>query len=227
LTAVCAAFLLSVASGAEAALIFYPNLAAFNAANPGLAFEGFQNANGGTQAFTGPLNSTTNNAAFSPGDILPGIEFTDTPGPGGNEMFIAGPGQSSNPTTAIGQNTPPSDALDILFAPTVGAVSFNIFQNFGGGSQSGVNQIYPVSVYGPGNVLLGSINITVASGQAGFFGVRSDSPISKISVNNPNAFDVIDDVQFGQVPEPATLSMLGLGLVAGAVARRRAKANRQ
>lgn len=225
--AILAAFAgMAIAQGAQAALVFYGDRTAFDAANPGLAVEDFNDIDDVTAAFTGPLNSSTNTATIDPGDILPGIEFVDNPGPGA--MFVAASGQSSNPTTAIGQNTPSSDALDILLSPGVTAIAFDIFQNFGAGSQSGIDQLYPVSVFGVGDVFLGSIDITVPSGAAGFFGVASDSDlITRVSVNNTNAFDVIDTVAFGnagdiQIPVPGTLAVLGSGLLAlGGLARRR------
>lgn len=35
-----------------------------------------------------PVNSNSNNAYFAPGDILPGIEFSDNPGPGVNGIDV-------------------------------------------------------------------------------------------------------------------------------------------
>lgn len=222
--AVAAAWAGSVAR-LDAGLIVYATRAAFDAANPGLPVEGFENTSAGTTAFTGPLNSATNNAVFSTGSILPGITFVDNPGPGINGMFLAGPGQSSNPTRAIGQNTPATDALDILFdGPGVAAVAFDVFQNFGFGSQSGQTQDYPVQIFGASG-LLGTINVSVPSGAAGFFGVSSDTElITRVSINRTDAFEVIDNVAFGgtlsvsPIPEPPSLAVWGvvaLGLAAG------------
>lgn len=227
--AVVVAFLVNTAANSNALLITYVDRSAFNLANPGLPLEGFQNANTGTAPFTGPLNSTTNNASFSPGDILPGITFVDNPGPGSSGMFVAGPGQSSNPTTAIGQNSPSTDALDILLSPGVTAIAFDIFQNFGGGSQSGVTQLYPISVFGSSG-LLGSFTASVPSGQAGFFGVSSTNPgeITRVSINLTTAFDVIDNVAFGgsaSIPEPSTLLLLCTGLFGLAAVQRKRKGN--
>jgi hypothetical protein len=222
--ALCA--VLGIASSSQAVVITYANLAAFNAAAPGLPVEGFQNANtSASVGFNGPLNSATNNFAFSPGDILPGITITDST-PASVDLFIAGPGQSSNPTIAVGSNFPSTDTLNLVFSPTVTAVAFDLFQNFGGGFQSGSPQTYTVSLFGVGNVLLGSFNTTVPSGSGGFFGATSTDAITRITINGPaGAFEVIDNVRFGQaaaVPEPISLVVFGgLVLGGGLVARKR------
>lgn len=199
---------LLVCPSARAAVVIYGNSAAFNGAAPGLPVEGFQNANTAlTSPFNGPLNSATSNAVFSPGDILPGINITDST-PGSVDLFLAGVGQSSNPSLAVGSNFPGSDALILQFSPGVNAVAFDLFQNFGGGAQSGVNQVYVVSLFDTSNVLIGAFNVNVGSGTGGFFGGISDTTIGSISILGPGgAFEVIDNVHFGlaAVPEPASL----------------------
>jgi hypothetical protein len=212
---------------ADAALITFTSAAAFTTANPGLAVEGFQNANtSNTTTFTGPVNNSTNNAVFSPGDILPGVSLTDSPGPDGDALYLAAAGQSANPTLALGSNLPITDAMDIFLNPGVSAVGFDIFQNGGGGSQSGVPQSYSVSVYGTAG-LLGTFPTTVQSGQPGFFGVQSTADaITRVSLLSPTQFEVVDNVRFGgaaqtPIPEPMSMFLLGTGLVGGAVRRYR------
>jgi hypothetical protein len=69
---------------AVAALIFFPDRASFNAANPNVTSENFETPvappgpSGAGVNFSGPLDSTTNNAIFQPGDIADGIRFSTT-----------------------------------------------------------------------------------------------------------------------------------------------------
>ena len=109
------------------------------------------------------------------------------------------------------------------------AVGLDVFQNFGGGSQSGSTIFATVNVFGVSG-LLGSFNAAVPSGSAGFAGVFSDTDfITRLTVNNATSFDVIDNVAFGVtsadvVPEPSSLAMLGIGAwVTGVGAARRRK----
>lgn len=233
LAAAIAALVLSLGLGmkpAHAALISYMDRASFDLANPGLPVEGFQKARStGFAQFTGPLNSATNNASFQPGDILPGISFFDNPGPDSNQLALLPAGLVANPTTALAQNGPKSDALDIAFGTNVGAVGFDIFQNFAGSPRPVTPQPYPVSVFGAGNVLLGSFTSTVPT-NGGFFGVSSTngSEITRVSINNTSAFDVVDNVAFGTAvvvpaPEPPTWAMMLLGLASLAISTRRKK----
>jgi PEP-CTERM motif len=213
------------AAPVRASVITYANRSAFNAAAPGAPVEGFQGANtSATSGFTGPLSSTSNNGVFSPGAILPGITISTN----SNDMFLAGPGQSSNPTLAVGSNFPPTDALNLQFAPGVTAVAFDLFQNFGGGAQSGSPQTYTVSLFDSSNASLGVFTTTVPSGGAGFFGATSTTAIGSVSILGPQgAFEVIDNIAFGRaaaVPEPATLVVFGTLALGAFGVRRRVKA---
>ena len=210
------------AAPAHAALTTYADRAAFTAAAGPLAVEGFQSCANLTIAFTGPLDAASDNDACGPGDIAPGIAFVDDPGPDGNAMFLAAAGFSGNGSTALGQTTPASDALNIDLSVPVTEVGFDIFQNFGGGAQLPGSAIYTVRVF-TGSTLLGAFDVPVEPSVGGFFGVASDTDlITRISLNNALAFDMIDDIAFttDDVPEPAPLAFLAIGLAALATRRR-------
>ncbi|MGH7892570.1 MAG: hypothetical protein ACREN0_09895, partial [Thermodesulfobacteriota bacterium] len=72
-----AIFLFAV-SPALAQVTFTDNEAAFFAQNPNLAIQDFESGNaapGSVVSCSQIINENTNDACFSPGDILPGIEF--------------------------------------------------------------------------------------------------------------------------------------------------------
>lgn len=198
----------------QASLVTYSNRTAFDAAHPGLAVEDFQDISDISDALDGT-------------NITPGVSFSLTIG---TDAYLAGPGQSSNSTTAIGVNTPRAAGWLLTFSTPVDAVAFDVFQNDGGGSQFGVPIDAIVEVYGSSG-LLGSFLTTIPSGSAGFVGVFSTTDlITSLSVNNFDSFDVIDDVEFGiggtsTVPEPTSAALLGIGAcLAGIGAARRRRA---
>lgn len=207
-----AAASVGLAGTSHAALITYATRSAFDAANPGLALEDFQDISTIGQVLAGT-------------NITPGVTFALT---SGTDAYLAGAGQSSNPTTAIGVNTPTSAGWKMTFSTAVNAVGLDVFQNFGGGSQSGSAINATVNVYGPASVLLGSFLTSIPSGAAGFAGVYStDALITSITVNNTSSFDVIDNVAFGlgagssSVPDSGSVSLLGLVLAGLLCASRR------
>ncbi|NCQ96003.1 MAG: hypothetical protein GPJ33_12165 [Microcystis aeruginosa W11-03] len=175
-------------------------------------FEDFDAA-GNSTLFPAPIDSSSNIlGVVSPGQVAAGITFALT---SGTDAYFAAPGQSANPTNAIGVNTPTSAGWNMIFDVGTNALAFDVFQNFGGGSQSGSTILATVDLYGVGNALIDSFDVAIPSGGLGFFGVFSDVLIKRAVVNNPNSFDVIDNVSFSsgvQVPESSSLfALLGFG----------------
>ena len=90
-------------TAAIAQVNFTTNEGQFIAANPSLLFQDFQAANvapGDSTSCNVPVNQNSDDACFMPGDILPGIEFTDVP-PNFEDIIVAGAGIFSN-------NNPPT-----------------------------------------------------------------------------------------------------------------------
>ena len=106
---VCVVCLLAAAPRLSFGVIsYYTTRGSFVGANPGLPTETFEAGAIGPGSYTffsGPLNSTTSNPWFDPGDIRPGISLSDNPGPDGGELVLVGvgtlPGASKGMTLKV------------------------------------------------------------------------------------------------------------------------------
>lgn len=224
------AALLAAASPAGAGTTTFGDAGAFTAAAGALAREGFERCVANSVVITGPLDRAAKydgdgNVACAAGAIRPGIRFIDDPGPDQFSMFLAAPGFTGNATTALGQGNPAADGINLDFDAGVRAVGFTLIQSFGGGEQLEEPADYAIELYA-GTMLLDRYMTIVPPGEGVFWGVLADGPaITRVRINNPRAFDVVDDILFSadalDTPAPATAALLALGALA--LARRRAR----
>jgi PEP-CTERM motif len=203
--------LFSLASiGANAAT--YTNRATFESAINISYTETFQSLNG-TAGFSGPIAMPTGLTVSSPS----------------NNLFSVGAGQSSNPTEAIGSNYPAADFLSFDLGGNYLAFGADLFQNFGGGTQSSSAVTYALSFFN-GATLLSSITSLVAPHGGSFIGFTSDAgTFNRVQVlSQANSYEVLDNVTVGNVtavPEPETYALMlaGLGIIGTIVRRRKEK----
>jgi|GEM_PF-6798133 len=205
------------ASLSMASFTFYGSRASFNAAIPGAVVEDFELANisfGNSASIPSPLDKTTNNAIFSTGSIKDGVRFVGQNDPG-FEGFYLGNGFGPYLTKGLSTDFTGTGIASVFTAGNVRSVGLDILQNFGNGSTQ-------VEIFGTSG-LLHSEWITVTNWQGTFYGFSSTDIITKVVVYDGqifNGYDGVDNVAFSTaVPEPATMTLLGLGLAA--VLRRR------
>ena len=155
-------------AGSTEALQFWNDRASFEAAFPGLPTEDFSAtlvAPGGVASCDPPFNSSTNNACFAPGGILPGLEVNVNTVTGGGLLVVLGTGFLGNTNVLAGPNSFGDDMV-LNFDPAVRAVGLD-FVNPGT-----PGNVYSVTIYGPGGPL-DTANVT--DGPEGtFWGVDSD-----------------------------------------------------
>lgn len=220
--------LLLATPAAHAGVLTFTTRGAFDTRSGPVQTEGFEHCIARTLAFAGPLDSSHPDAACPAGAILPGLTLSDS-GPGGGALYLAEPRYAGNRTRAVGQNTRAADALLLEFARGSRAVGFDVYQNFGGGAQLGHAAPFDIRVWA-GTTLLEDFTLLVPSGHGAFFGVISNGQrITRIAVDNPLAYDLVDNVSFTRprasfttsTPEPAAITLLGLGLTGLTVVRRR------
>jgi hypothetical protein len=231
---VIAVFLFSAAS-ASAQVTFTNDEAAFFAQNPNLAVQDFGSGSvppGGVTECSPVLNENTSDLCFSPGDILPGIEFFAV-----SEFAIAGPGFNNNPFIALVPDAS-EDTMDITFpGNTVNAVGMDLGCLVNEPETSCSDTVF-VQVFRAGDVLIGSTSLAVTDLFDSFLGIQSIEPITRINVSNVTGppifrFEGIDRIAFGftvfsaNIPTLSEWGMIsaavGLGLV-GVFAVRKRKA---
>jgi hypothetical protein len=217
--------LLGSLSEASAGLIYYTDRAVFDAANPGLLIEDFEDgiiADGAVAGFDGPLDTTTNNALFAPGDILPGIQFDSAFD--GNNLALIGDQRfgASQQTNWVGINTFVDDGTVISLDGGFDALGMDLFATQGPGATS--NDTFDIDIY-DADGLIESTTIAV-SDLGSFWGVSSDmGPITSIVISSQSDYaELFDNVAFGSaaIPEPTAALVFGVGwVVVGWTARRR------
>lgn len=196
---------------AGAALVVYTDRAVFRAAAPGLPVEDFEAPLIG--AFTGVLNSTTNNSLYAPGDILPGVTFS-SPGLIGLATLAPYMGVPSISLSTANRGA----ALFIDFDP-VSAAGFTLLSPQH--ELPGTSAPIQVDVYSASG-LIGSSQFAVDRFGSFVGFISNGSPIVRITLtpNDGEDWAALDDIEFGQVPEPR-LSALVFLMLASLVATKR------
>ena len=206
------------AQPAQGSIITYSSQAVFDAAFPGLTQQDFSAAkvaDGGFGLMANPLDSSTNNAIFKPGDIKDGLRITvgHSSFSDPDNLFIAGKGfanyvrkavsyeggdtESPKMTVSFYNNNVNAFGLDLTSNPDGNTVTLELF--------SGAKD-------------LGGITVQNVKGAGTFIGAFEDDlsmPITRVELNSPGNFFGFDNVEFGpaSVPEPTSLALGAIGIL--------------
>lgn len=191
---------------ASAQVNFTTNEAQFDIDHPTLSVQDFQVANApglGSISCDAPVNANSDDACFSPGEILPGIQFLDNPGPEVGGVIVIGAnfnGTGGNPPNLLSNNTF-ADSYDVEFTGSTDTVGLRL-GCVRSGSLCARNIV--VSVFGAMDSLLGSSNIAVTEAADAFIGIESQDPITRINLefDGPQDGEVkaINDIKFNSTP---------------------------
>lgn len=195
---------------ASAQVIFSSDEAQFLSDNPDLGFQNFLSAPATPGTFitcNAPVDAGSNDGCFTPGQILPGIAFSDNPGPDNGSLLVFGANFASNanPQGPLASNTF-VDTLDILFSdPDTTRAGFLAGCMVQGGPCS---EQMTVQVFGAGDSLIGSTSVAVSSAFNTFVGVTSGGTITRINLSNTNNIgsnvEGILNISFGAEAAPPT-----------------------
>jgi len=183
-------------------LTYYNDRGTFETAYPGLPLEDFNDTLIGPGAITGcpaPFNSTTSNACFAPGTIIPGVNFQDNPlnGAGGgsaNGLAVLGTGALGNASPTVVANTF-VDMFEVTFnAPEPNAVGMDLVDYLSA-------QTLNITIYDTNDVQIGATTGLATNNEGSFFGVYSAAPIGRITLLAPNSTgdgaEGVDNFSFG------------------------------
>ena len=180
---------LFTAAPSLAQVAFTNDKVAFTASNPGLALQDFESGNIAPSGVTGCsqiINENTNDLCFSPGNILPGIQFEGSK----DILDIAGLDFTNNPFTEL--TTDVLDDTEIITFPgnRVNAIGMDVgcIEPVLGSCSDDVL----VQVFGKGDALIGSTSVAVTNLSDTFLGIKSNELITSIILNaDPGSFEDI------------------------------------
>jgi hypothetical protein len=203
--ALLVAFSTGLATRAAADLTFYTDRGTFEAAFPQLPCEDFEEGNVLPSSVVGcpaPLDETNNDSCFSPGDIEPGIEFVDDPGPDTIDgLVLLGPGFGGAPSKNVIANTF-IDTYVINFTDgDTQAAGMDLVAYFS-------NDTCDIDIFGAGG-LLGSTTAPCTNAGS-FWGVSSNvESIVRIDVTSPtDQSEGVDNICFGAGNQPPVASCI-------------------
>ncbi|MEM1080056.1 MAG: hypothetical protein AAGH65_00590, partial [Pseudomonadota bacterium] len=166
-------------TGLPPGLLLFSSRELFEQLVPAATCEDFE-AGGftGIDGFAAPLDSTTSNAFFAPGDIVEGITIADDPindTGGGSASGLVGvaAGQFGTPSQSVVANTF-ADSLNITFDVPQALVALDVV-NFT------AEDAVDVSFFDATDTLIGTLNGPVGPAGA-FLGVQSETPIARVNV---------------------------------------------
>jgi hypothetical protein len=197
-------------SSAPAVATVFPDRQSFDAANPGLVVEGFE-AGILNISFGSPLDSTSDNDAFSPGDILPGVAFANVPDDAlslvdGSDF----PGLTSKTLIKSAESQGGAGSLDISFPAGTFAVGLDLYHTTGG-TTGLIAAETTISWFGSSGLLDSIVLNTSASGPV-FLGVSETEIIERVNVDGvvPGffSFEMIDNVAFNPAVLPPAASLV-------------------
>lgn len=205
------ALLMLITPQAEAGIAFFTDEAAFMSMNPGLPTQDFQSgdvAPGGDVLCSPVIDENTDDDCFSPGDILPGIQFLNDPPIGG--LILFGSNFDNNPFNALLTFDQP-DNFEIRFTSNpVTAAGIDV----GCLSMGPCNSTVIVSVFGSGDEFLGETLVNATNEFDSFIGIQSSEPINRILISGPiQIFEGIDRISFG-TPRTSIPALSIWGLIA-------------
>lgn len=198
-------------------LTTYPDLASFQAANAGgftvETFDGGLTAGGALNTCVEPVSSASNDACFTPGDLIAGFSLTSS---SGNGVVVLGDGFLGQSTAVIGANDF-ADTTRVAFSPAVGAVAMDVLIGLPGPGD------ILISAFDAGDNLIGSFTATTTTTTDPVFaGFSSAVPVARIVIDAlGDGGELIDNLQFGTptgavLPEPQavpSMGLVGLGLL--------------
>jgi len=181
------------ADATASSVAFFADRASFLAQFPGLAltdFETGQVLDGQVKTCRGPVDATTNDDCFHPGEIPPGVQFNADHFEAGEELDLVGTGFFGAPSKNLVANVFTDAFLVDFSGGNVTAVGMDLVAYLS-------DDVCQIDVFGQSGLLVSTTAACTASGS--FWGVSTSEAITRIRIFSPSGqSEGVDNVVFGQ-----------------------------